>query len=53
VVTPVVPITATPPPENTPALLTNSTVQLRTATRQPGTMLHPKQQQAYQEEQQS
>jgi hypothetical protein len=53
VVTPTVPIATTPPPEGTLVLLTIPTVPLRTAAPQPDTRLLPKQQQAYQEEQQA
>jgi hypothetical protein len=49
-VTPTVPITTTPPSENTPALLTIPTVTVQTAAPQPGVGLLPEQQQAYQEE---
>jgi hypothetical protein len=52
VVTTTVPITTTSPQESTPLLLTIPTVQLLTALPQPGTMLLPMQQQAYQEEEQ-
>jgi hypothetical protein len=50
VVTPTNPITATPAPENTPALQTILTVTVRTATLQSGMKFLPDQQQAYQEE---
>jgi hypothetical protein len=53
VVTPIVSITTTPSSENTPALSTILTVLLWTAAPQPRTRLLPKQQQAYQEEQQA
>jgi hypothetical protein len=53
VVTPTVPITTTPPPENTLALLTTPTVPLWTAALQPGTGLLLEQQQTYQEKQQA
>jgi hypothetical protein len=43
VVTPIVPITTAPPPENTPALLTILMVPLRTATLQLGIGLLPEQ----------
>jgi hypothetical protein len=52
VVTTIISITTTPPQESTPLLLTIPTVQLLTALPQPGTMLLPMQQQAYQEEEQ-
>jgi hypothetical protein len=51
-VTPTVPITTTPPPENTLALLTIQTVQLRTAIPQPDIGLPHDCVEAYQEEQQ-
>jgi hypothetical protein len=47
VVTLIVPITATPLPEDAPALQTISMVPLQTTTPQPGTRLLPEQQQAY------
>jgi hypothetical protein len=53
VVTPADPITATPAPENTPALQTILTVTVRTMVPQLGMELLPDQQQAYQEEQQA
>jgi hypothetical protein len=51
-VTLTVPISTTPPPENTLALLTTPTVQLWTVAPQPGTGLLPKHKQIYDEEQQ-
>jgi hypothetical protein len=53
VVTLVVPISTTPPPESTLALLTIPTVQLHTAAPQLGIVFLFEQQQAYQEEQQA
>jgi hypothetical protein len=49
VVTPTIPITTTPPQENTSALLTIPIVQLRATAPQPGTGLLLEQHQAYQE----
>jgi hypothetical protein len=53
VVTPTIPITSTPPMENTLTLLTILTVPLCTTTPQQGIGLLPKRQEAYQEEQRS
>jgi hypothetical protein len=52
IVTPSAPIKTTLPSEGTPATLTIPTVPLWTVVPQPNTGLCPKQQQAYQEEQQ-
>jgi hypothetical protein len=53
VVTPIVPITTTLPPEGTPVPLTIPTVPLWAVGPQLDVGLPPKQQQAYQEEQQA
>jgi hypothetical protein len=52
-VTPIVPITTTPPPEGTPAPLIIPTILLRTTVPQPDTELSPEWLEAYKEEQQS
>jgi hypothetical protein len=51
VVTSIVPITATPAPENTTALQTILTIMMWTLAKQPGMELLPIQQQAYSEKQ--